>query len=105
MSADTLSCADRLVLTGGEGGGRYIGGFPERQLRALVLSLVVAQRLKGFVDKQDHTILERLTEHLASGAVVPVIGRTVDLEHVPGAIRDLAAGRIAGKAAVVIRSA
>ena len=44
-------------------------------------------------------------DHLASGAVVPVIDRTVDLEHVPDAIRDLAAGRIAGKAAAVIRSA
>ena len=72
---------------------------------ALVLSPVVGQRLKGFVNKEHHTILERLTDHLASGAVVPVIDRTVDLEHVPDAIRDLAAGRIAGKAAVVIRSA
>ena len=65
----------------------------------------VGQRLKGFVNKEHHTILERLTEHLASGTVVPFIDRTVDLEHVPDAIRDLAAGRIAGKAAVVIRSA
>ena len=56
------------------------------------------------INKEHHTILERLSEHLASGAVVPVIDRTVDLEHVPDASRDLAAGRIAGEAAVVIRS-
>ena len=100
-----LTPTGTLVLTGGEGGGRWTGGFLERQLRALVLSLVVGQRLKGFINKEHHTILERLSDHLASGAVVPVIDRTVDLEHVPDAIRDLAAGRIAGKAAVVIRSA
>ena len=57
------------------------------------------------INKEHHTILEHLTEHLASGDVVSVIDRAVDLEHVPDAIRDLAAGRIAGKAAVVIRSA
>ena len=100
-----LTPTGTLVLTGGEGGGRWTGGFLERQLRALVLSAVGRQRLKGFVNKEHHTILERLTEHLASGAVVPVIDRTVDLEHVPDALRDLAAGRIAGKAAVVIRTA
>src|SRR5688572_491881 len=38
-------------------------------------------------------------------AVVPVIDRTVDLEHVPEAIRDLDNGRIAGKAAVLVGSA
>ncbi len=100
-----LTPTGTLVLTGGEGGGRWTGGFLERQLRALVLSAVGRQRLKGFVNKEHHTILERLTEHLASGAVVPVIDRTVDLEHVPDVLRDLAAGRIAGKAAVVIRTA
>ena len=100
-----LAPTGTLVLTGGEGGGRWTGGFVERQLQALVLSLVVRQRLRGFVNKEHHTILERLAVHLASGAVVPVIDRTVDLEHVPDAIRDLTAGRIAGKAAVVIRSA
>ena len=100
-----LAPTGTLVLTGGEGGGRWTGGFVERQLQALGLSLVVGQRLKGFVNKEHHTILERLAVHLASGAVVPVIDRTVDLDHVPDAIRDLTAGRIAGKAAVVIRSA
>jgi NADPH:quinone reductase-like Zn-dependent oxidoreductase len=100
-----LTPTGTLVLTGGEGGGRLTGGFLERQLPALLLSPVVGHRLKGFINKEHHTILERLTDHLASGAVVPVIDRTVDLEHVPDAIRDLAAGRIAGKAAVVIRSA
>ena len=93
------------MLTGGEGGGRWTGGFLERQVRAWLLSLGSRQRLKGFINKEHHTILERLRDHLASGAVVPVIDRSVDLEHVPDAIRDLDAGRIAGKAVVIIQSA
>jgi NADPH:quinone reductase-like Zn-dependent oxidoreductase len=100
-----LTPAGTLVITGGEGGGRWTGGFIERRLRAAALSLVVRQRLTGFINKEHHTIIERLAAYLASGAVVPVIDRTVDLEHVPDAIRDLDAGRIAGKAAVVVRSA
>jgi NADPH:quinone reductase-like Zn-dependent oxidoreductase len=100
-----LTPAGTLVITGGEGGGRWTGGFLERRLHAAALSLVVRQRLTGFINKEHFTIIERLAAHLASGAVVPVIDRTVDLEHVPAAIRDLDAGRIAGKAAVVVRSA
>ena len=100
-----LTPTGTLVITGGEGGGRWTGGFIERRLHAAALSLLGRQRLTGFINKEHYTIIERLAAHLASGAVVPVIDRTVDLEHVADAIRDLDAGRIAGKAAVVVRSA
>jgi len=100
-----LTPTGTLVITGGEGGGRWTGGFVERRLGAAALSLLVRQRLTGFINKEHFTIIERLSAHLASGAVVPVIDRVVDLEHVPDAIRELDAGRIAGKVAVVVRSA
>jgi hypothetical protein len=45
-----LTPTGTLVLTGGEGGGRWTGGFFERQLRALLLSPVVGQRIKGVVN-------------------------------------------------------
>jgi hypothetical protein len=93
------------VITGGEGGGRWTGRFLERRLCAAAPSLLVRQRLTGFINEEYHTILERLAAHLASGRRCPVIDRTVDFEHVSDAIRDLDAGRIAGKAAVVVRSA
>ena len=48
-------------------------------------------------------MIERLTEHLVTGAVMPIIGQTFDLDHVPDAIRDLAAGRIIGKACIQVR--
>ncbi len=79
--------------------------LPRASSPSVLLSLGSRQRLKGFINKEHHTILEHLRAHLASGAVVPVIDRSVDLEHVPDAIRDLDAGRIAGKAVVIIQSA
>jgi NADPH:quinone reductase-like Zn-dependent oxidoreductase len=100
-----LTPTGTLVITGGEGGGRWTGGFFERQLCAAALSLIVRQRLTSFINKEHYAIIERLAAHLASGAVVPVIDRTVDLEHVPDAIRDLEAGRVAGKVAVAVRPA
>jgi NADPH:quinone reductase-like Zn-dependent oxidoreductase len=98
-----LTPTGTLVITGGEGGGRWTGGFLERRIGAAALSLLGRQRLTGFINKEHHTMIERLAGHLVTGAVVPVIGQTFDLDHVPDAIRDLAAGRITGKASVVIR--
>jgi NADPH:quinone reductase-like Zn-dependent oxidoreductase len=99
-----LTPTGTLVITGGEGGGRWTGGFIERRVGAAMLSLLGRQRLKGFIGNEHHTMIERLTEHLVSGAVVPVVGKTFDLEQVPDAIRELAAGRITGKASVAIRA-
>ena len=97
-----LTPTGTLVITGGEGGGRWTGGL-ERQIRAAALSLVVSQRLTSFINKERFTIIERLAEHLTTGAVVPVIDRTFDLDHVPDAIRQLQAGRTTGKAAIAVR--
>src|SRR5829696_7341117 len=42
-----------LVITGGEGGGRWLGGT-DRQLRALMLSPFVGQKLGTFVASENH---------------------------------------------------
>ena len=99
-----LTPTGTLVITGGEGGGRWTGGFLQRNLSAWVTSRVVRQRLKSFINKEHYTLIDRLATHLANGTVVPVIDRTVDLEHVPDAIRDLDAGRITGKISVDVRA-
>jgi NADPH:quinone reductase-like Zn-dependent oxidoreductase len=98
-----LTPTGTLVITGGEGGGRVTGGFLERRISAVALSLLGRQRFTGFIGKEHYTMIERLTEHLVTGAVVPVIGQVFDLDHVPDAVRDLAAGRITGKASIAVR--
>src|SRR5512134_1361145 len=41
-----------VVIVGGEGGGKWTGGFFRQTLRAPVLSLFVGQRLRGLVSKE-----------------------------------------------------
>jgi len=98
-----LTATGTLVIVGGEDGGRLTGGIG-RQIRAMLVSPFIRQNLKSFIQKEHHTKIERLAEHLESGAVVPVIERTVGLPGVPDAIRDLEAGRVRGKVAVTVRN-
>ncbi len=98
-----LTATGTLVIVGGEDGGRLTGGVG-RQIRAMLVSLFIRQDLKSFIQKEHHTKIERLAEHLESGAVVPVVERTVGLPGVPDAIRDLEAGRVRGKIAVSVRN-
>jgi NADPH:quinone reductase-like Zn-dependent oxidoreductase len=89
-----------LVIVGGEGGGRWLGGT-DRQLRAMMLSPFVGQKLLAFVSPENHEDMMALKELIESGKVMPVIDRTYPLAEVPEAIRYLENGRARGK--VVIR--
>lgn len=89
-----------LVIVGGEGGGRWIGGA-DRQLRALLLSPFVGHRLRGLVSTQHHGDLRFLAELIEAGSVTPVIDRTYPLTGVPDAVRYLNEGHARGK--VVVR--
>jgi NADPH:quinone reductase-like Zn-dependent oxidoreductase len=90
----------RLVIMGGETGGRWLGGS-DRQVRALLLSRFVGQTLTTFIAKENHADLLVLTELVEAGNVTPVIDRTYPLTDVPEAIRYLEQGCARGK--VVIR--
>lgn len=96
-----LTGTGTLVVVGGEGGGSIIGGSG-RQLRAVLWSPFVRQRLTTLVAREHHDVLDRLADDLASGAVVPAIGRTVELADVPVTLAALEAGRVRGKAVVRI---
>ena len=61
-----------LVIVGGDGGGRWLGGI-DRNLRATLLSPFVGQRLRGILAKEDHRDLERVSALIESGAVRPVV--------------------------------
>ncbi len=96
-----LTPTGTAVLVGGEDAGRVTG--MGRQLRALVVSLFGRQRLTMRVPKESAADLERLTTMIEAGQVTPSVGATYPLADAAAAMRDLVAGRVSGKAAIVVR--
>jgi NADPH:quinone reductase-like Zn-dependent oxidoreductase len=90
-----------LVIVGGEGGGRWLGGFDRQILRAPAVSALSRQRLRPLVSKERSEDLVVLKELIEAGKVTPVIDRTYPLREAPEAIRYLEEGHARGK--VVIR--
>src|SRR6266540_4091039 len=90
-----------LVLVGGEGGGRWLGGT-DRQLRAQMLSLFVRQKLGTLIATARKDDLQILREFLEAGTVKPVVDRTFALSEVAEAIRYLREGRARGKVVVTV---
>jgi NADPH:quinone reductase-like Zn-dependent oxidoreductase len=85
---------------GGETDGRLLGGS-DRQLRALVLSLLVSQKLGTFIASENAGDLVVLRDLIEAGKVAPAVDRTYPLSEVPAAIRYMADGHARGK--LVIR--
>ena len=90
-----------LVITGGETDGRWLGGT-DRQIRALMLSPFVSQKLATFVSSENHEDMIILEELIESGKVTPVIDRAYPLSEVPNAIRYLEEGHAKGKVVITV---
>jgi NADPH:quinone reductase-like Zn-dependent oxidoreductase len=97
-----LTPVGTLVLVGGEGGGRWIGGAMGRSMRALMLSPFVSQQLRMIIAKATSDDLEFLTQLIEAGKVTPVIDKTYPLDETPDAIRHLAAGSARGKLVITV---
>jgi len=97
-----LTPAGTLVIVGGEGGGKWTGGIG-RNLRAVVLSAFSRQRLTALINREHHESTDRLAELISTGAVVPLLAGRYPLARVRDALADLEAGRITGKAVIVVR--
>jgi len=97
-----LTRCGTLVIVGGEGGDRVIG--MRRQLCALALSPLVGQRLTMLGPKEHYSVLERLTELIDEGRLVPAVDRTYPLDEMPNAMRHLQAGRARGKLVIAVSS-
>jgi NADPH:quinone reductase-like Zn-dependent oxidoreductase len=95
-----LTARGTAVIAGGEEGGDLTGGM-DRQLRALLLSVFVRQRLTGFLCKENAADLEVLKAMIEEGRLTPFVESTCSLAEVPDALRRLEAGAIRGKLAVV----
>jgi NADPH:quinone reductase-like Zn-dependent oxidoreductase len=91
-----------LVIVGGDGGGRWTGGFFRGVLRAPLVSLFVGQRLRGLNSKVRQKDLVALSELIQAGKVTPVIGRTYPLSEAPEAVRYLETGHAQGKLVVSV---
>jgi NADPH:quinone reductase-like Zn-dependent oxidoreductase len=96
-----LTPSGTLVIVGGEDGDRFTGGIG-RQLRAIVLSPFVKQRLTTFISKEHHSFMERFGEYIESGDVTPSIGQRFALDEVGAAIRQMEAGTLRGKSVVIV---
>jgi NADPH:quinone reductase-like Zn-dependent oxidoreductase len=91
-----------LVIVGGEGGGRWLGGFQRLILWAPLLSWLVKQRLRGLASTERTEDLQLLKELIEAGKVTPVIDRTYPLVKVPDAIRYLHEGHARGKMVITV---
>jgi NADPH:quinone reductase-like Zn-dependent oxidoreductase len=90
-----------LVITGGEGGGRWLGGN-DRQIRALLLSRFVGQKLTTFVSKENQEDMIVLKELIEASKITPVIDRTYPLTEAPQAIRYVEQGNARGKVVITV---
>jgi NADPH:quinone reductase-like Zn-dependent oxidoreductase len=90
-----------LVIVGGEGGGKWLGGA-DRQLRALALSPFVHQRLRSLIASTNAADLEYVRELVETGRVLPVVDKAYSLDEVPEAIRYLRLGLARGKVVIAI---
>ena len=90
-----------LVIVGGEGGGRLTGGF-ERQLRAVLLSRFVDQRLLALtaVDRREDLLF--LKDLIEAGKLTPVIDKTYPLDEAPKALADADEGHGRGKRIITV---
>jgi len=100
-----LAVRGTLVLVGGEGGDRFVGGALVRSLRALVISPFVSQKLRMIIALANSADLLTLTGLVESGKLTPVVDRTYALGQVPEAMRYLTDGHARGKLIVTVRGA
>lgn len=91
-----------LVIVGGEGGGRWTGGFFRQIIRAPLLSLFTGQRLRPLTSKEKKEDLQALAGLIEAGKVTPVLDRTFPLIEAPEAIRYLERGHPRGRVVITV---
>ena len=97
---DLLTPHGTLVIVGGEGGGRWLGGLG-RNLRLKLLAPFAQQRLVAMLASENRTDLETLAQLAGQGAYRPAVERTFPLEESAKAIAHLQEGHARGKVVVL----
>jgi len=96
-----LTSKGTLVIVGGETSGRWLAGT-DRQLRAMVLSMFVGQKLGTFICSENYRDMLALSELIEAGKGTPAVDRTYPLGEVPEAMRHLLAGQARGKVVITM---
>lgn len=91
-----------LAIVGGDGGGRWTGGFFRQILRAPLLSLFVGQKLSPVVSTEGLEDLQTLVELIEAGRLTPVVGKTYPLTDAAEAVRHLETGHAQGKIVITV---
>jgi NADPH:quinone reductase-like Zn-dependent oxidoreductase len=96
-----LTPRGRLILVGGETGGRLLGGS-ERSIRALLLSPLVRQKLATFIASENAADLVALRDLIDAGKLAAAIDQTYPLSEVAAAITHMQDGHARGKIVISI---
>jgi NADPH:quinone reductase-like Zn-dependent oxidoreductase len=91
-----------LLIVGGDGGGRWTGGFFRGMLRGPLMSLFVGQKLGGLTSKLNQADLQAVANLVEAGEVTPIVDRTFDLVEAANALRYLEQGHPRGKVVVTV---
>ncbi len=90
-----------IVIAGGEGGGRWLGGF-DRGFRGQLLAPLVHQRIRQLTAKVNQPDLLVLKDFIETGKMTPVIERTYPLSEVREAVRHWEHSHARGKIAITV---
>ena len=91
-----------IVIVGGEGGDRWLGGF-QRQIFAPLRAPFAKQKLLALMFKERQQDLLTLNELIEAGKLTPVIDKTYPLGEAAEAIRYLEKGHARGKVVLTVR--
>lgn len=91
-----------LIPNSNKGGGRWIGNFLARAIRALVVSPFVSQRLRPFAATEKGEDLVALAELIEAGQVNPVVDRTYPLDETAEALSYYGEGHARGKVVITV---
>jgi len=97
-----LTADGTIVIVGGEGGDRWLGGF-QRQILAPLHALFGKQKLLSLMFKERQQDLLTLKGLIEAGKLRPVIDRTYPLGEAAQALRYLEQGHARGKVVLTVR--
>lgn len=97
----SLASTGTLVIAGGEGGDRWLGGT-HRQLAALALSPFTRQRLTALMSRETAETFAELGRLVDEGVLQPQVERTYALDDTVKALDHLIAGHVRGKVAITL---